>query len=142
MVRINLINPKLLSDQHLLAEHVEILMLLSSARKFNKARAPDRYKLSKGHINFFKDKLLYLNKRFLLIQEEMRNRGYSPTAEFKSDWEIPKSQYQDYEPDEHAFRIIKARLITKLKMKLNWYTYYGKLLTEEQWRDLLYNIER
>ncbi|MDI6737387.1 MAG: hypothetical protein QME12_02615 [Nanoarchaeota archaeon] len=33
MVRVNIIPSKLLSDQHLLAEHLEIIMLISYARK-------------------------------------------------------------------------------------------------------------
>ena len=126
MVRINLINPKYLLDQHLNAEHVEILMLLSSARNYNPFSAPNEYKLGKGHINFFKDKLKYLETRFNLIQEEMRRRGFNTNAKFKSNWSIPDSQLNDYIPTPEAIELIKERLKWKINLKPEYYTYKGK----------------
>lgn len=50
MVRVNLIDPKFLSDQHIIAEYDEILMLISYIRR-SKIRddIPKRYCLGKGH---------------------------------------------------------------------------------------------
>ena len=57
MVRINIINPKKLADQHLVAEYNEILMLIGHIKKFPKINNPPKnYTLDKGHINFFKNK--------------------------------------------------------------------------------------
>jgi deoxyribonuclease (pyrimidine dimer) len=63
MVRINIINPKYLTDQHLIAEYVEILMLLDYAKKNSPCNIPKKYCLGKGHIKFFSNKVLYLKKR-------------------------------------------------------------------------------
>ncbi|MBU3923323.1 MAG: pyrimidine dimer DNA glycosylase/endonuclease V, partial [Nanoarchaeota archaeon] len=61
MVRINLINPSKLTDQHLIAEYNEILMLIGHIKKFpNIYSQPKTYTLGKGHINFFKNKIKYL----------------------------------------------------------------------------------
>lgn len=58
MIRINLIDPVKLSDQHLIAEYNEILMLLGYVRKYHKVEnIPENYKLGTGHIKFFKKKL-------------------------------------------------------------------------------------
>ena len=76
MVRVNLIHPKSLADQHLIAEYDEILMLLGYVRRYpKKENIPEKYTLGKGHIKFFKDKLLYLKKRHELIKEEMKNNN-------------------------------------------------------------------
>ena len=60
------INPKYLSDQHLIAESVEITMITGALRKDGyviKGSVPDEYCLGKGHINFFKPRILYLKDR-------------------------------------------------------------------------------
>ncbi len=78
MVRINLINPEKLSDQHLIAEYDEILMLLGYVKKYpTLEEIPERYCLGKGHIKFFKNKLKYLKKRHELIKKEMVKRGFT-----------------------------------------------------------------
>lgn len=99
MVRINSgINPKYLSDQHLIAESVEITMITGALRKDGgiiKGKVPERFKLGMGHINFFKSRLKYLQNRLQSVNDEMRVRGYNPTtslnlSEFKAvlcnDW--------------------------------------------------------
>jgi hypothetical protein len=50
MVRVNLIEPRRLSDQHLLAEYNEILMLFGYIKKFPAAKAPvpENYVLGKA----------------------------------------------------------------------------------------------
>jgi deoxyribonuclease (pyrimidine dimer) len=136
MVRINLIQPKYLSDQHLLAEHTEILMLCSYIKRYPKidGSEPINYTLGKGHIKFFKDKILYLRKRFLYIQKEMIERGYIVKANFM---DFSNNEYDSncnfYTPTEEALQIIKERIKERLFKKLNWYTYYGCCLTKEEW---------
>ena len=76
MVRINLVNPKNLSDQHLIAEYNEILMLISYIKRYPKLEGiPLNYCLGKGHMKFFKNKVEYLKKRHELIKNEMKKRG-------------------------------------------------------------------
>ena len=67
MARINVgINPIYLSDQHLIAESVEITMIPGSL-KYNgfaiKGKVPEQFTLGTGHVNFFKDKLVYALKQ-------------------------------------------------------------------------------
>jgi len=124
MVRINLINPKYLSDQHLIAEYNEILKLIGHVKKFPHAHeVPKKYCLGKGHITFFKDKLAYLKKRHELIKKEMRKRGYKPVKTIKL-CAFKKELCKDWAPQKKDKNIIKKRLIEKIKMKPGFYTYY------------------
>jgi hypothetical protein len=131
MVRINLIAPVYLADQHLIAEYDEILMLFGYARKYRELNGiPERYTLGKGHIRFFKNKLLYLKHRHELISKEMVKRGVSPKV--KADiTEFSKEMHNDYFPDNEAVEIIKERLIIKLKLKKGYYRYYRELKQQE-----------
>jgi len=73
MVRVNLINPGCLADQHLIAEYAEILMLVGYIKKHpEKDNIPARYTLKTGHMRFFKDKALYLKKRHEQLIKEMK----------------------------------------------------------------------
>ena len=77
MVRINLIEPGKLADQHLIAEYNEILMLLGYVKKYPEPKdIPEEYTLGKGHIKFFKNKLRYLKNRHETVKKEMVKRGF------------------------------------------------------------------
>lgn len=124
MVRINLINPKNLSDQHLIAEYNEILMLFGYVKRFSKIdEIPKNYCLGKGHIKFFKNKLLYLKKRHELIKKEMQTRNFKTniTINLKA---FDKILVNDWTPNKKDKEIIKKRLIEKLSKKPEFYKYY------------------
>lgn len=135
MVRVNLINPKNLADQHLVAEYNEILMLLGYVRLHPEIKdIPKRYILGKGHIKFFKNKLMYLKKRHELIKKEMKRR------KFKNNVTIDLSKFNkvlrgDWKPHKEDFVIIKERIIWKLNNKPEYYRYCG------QTRDLRFFVE-
>lgn len=77
MTRINVVDPALLSRQHLLAEWHEIGRIITLAESGVDAKQiPARYTLGKGHMKFFVDKLGYITQRMALIANEMRERGY------------------------------------------------------------------
>lgn len=124
MVRINLINPKYLTDQHLIAEYNEILMLFGHVRKYPLIKnMPQKYVLGSGHITFFKNKLLYLQKRHELIKVEMRKRGFMTLKK------ISLAQYDrvlcnDWKPLQEDIVIIKRRLKQKIMLKPTFYRYY------------------
>jgi deoxyribonuclease (pyrimidine dimer) len=132
MVRINLVHPKKLADQHLIAEYNEILMLLGYVAKHprikiikGKSEIPEQYTLGKGHIRFFKDKLKYIKNRHETIKKEMKKRG------FKTDRTItlmlyPKSLHNDWEPKQEDYKIIQERIAWKINKKPRYYRYYGK----------------
>lgn len=140
MVRINLKHPALLSDQHLCAEHVEILMLFYVARKYERGKTniPETFRLGKGHMNFFKDKLGYLYKRFGAIQNEMRKRGFNVKAKAPNHQIYYNDQMGDYHPTEEARQIINARIFSRIMLKPQFYSWYGKKLSPMEWYKLVY----
>lgn len=126
MVRVNLILPAKLSDQHLVAEYDEILMLLGYFKRFPALIGiPNEYTLGKGHMKFFKDKLLYLKKRHDIIKVEMKKRAFKTNVTIDLS-EFPKELINDWAPDKVAFKKIKERLVYKLRSKPDYYRYYGK----------------
>lgn len=126
MVRINIVKPNILTDQHLIAEYNEILMLLGHVKKVPTIKnIPEKYCLGKGHINFFKNKLKYLQKRHEQIKKEMKNRKYKPKISIKLN-EYKKELQNNWKPQKNDEKIIKKRIIEKLKKKPEFYTYYGK----------------
>ncbi|MFH1275920.1 MAG: pyrimidine dimer DNA glycosylase/endonuclease V [Candidatus Woesearchaeota archaeon] len=142
MVRINLINPKQLTDQHLIAEYNEILMLLGYVRKYPnyntcvKKRIPKSYCLGKGHILFFKNKLIYLKKRHELLKKEMIKRWFKPTKKVNLS-KFNRELKHDWKPKKNDFKIIKLRLKEKINKKSDYYQYYHKKRSKKFLLDLL-----
>lgn len=125
MVRVNLIPPENLSDQHLIAEYDEILMLIGYVKKYpSLENIPKQYTLGKGHIRFFKDKLLYLKRRHELLKEEMRKRGFAARISISLS-EFGKDHLNDWKPNNADYAVIRLRLIQKLKKKPGYYRHYG-----------------
>ncbi|MBT3304434.1 endonuclease V [Candidatus Woesearchaeota archaeon] len=125
MVRINLINPENLADQHLIAEYNEILMLLGYVKKYpSLGDLPLKYKLGKGHVLFFKNKLTYIKKRHELIKKEMKKRGFATNITINLN-KFNKKLVNDWKPVKDDVNIIKKRIITKIELKPNFYRYYG-----------------
>jgi deoxyribonuclease (pyrimidine dimer) len=132
MVRINIINPKYLTDQHLIAEYDEMLMLLSYVERYphikmikGVSEIPERYTLNKGHMKFFKDKLKYLKNRHELLKSEMRGRGFKPTKNIDLK-KYPKALHNDWKPQRDDYKIIIERITWKINKKPKYYRYYGK----------------
>ena len=137
MVRVNLINPKNLSDQHLIAEYNEILMLLGYVRKHPRLdEVPKKYSLGKGHILFFKNKLRYLKKRHEQIKKEMKKRGFK-AAKTVSISKFSKELQKDWRPSQKDKEIIKIRLIERVKLKPEFHKYYRKKKTKKFLIDLV-----
>ncbi len=126
MVRVNIIKPEKLSDQHLIAEYLEIMMLIGYDKKHpNKTEIPNSYRLGKGHIKFFKDKLIYLKNRHLEIKNEMKKRNFAVNKKIDLKG-IDKILRNDWKPNKLDFKIIKKRILWKIENKPNWYRYYGE----------------
>ena len=143
MVRINLIDPKALADQHLIAEYNEILMLFGYVRKhphthFN--QIPENYKLGQGHILFFKNKLKYLEKRHELIKKELRNRKFR-TDKIINLNNFDKKLVNNWYPNPDDFNIIKERLIWKINLKPNYYKYYKEKKPKEFFIEMIKNAK-
>ena len=137
MVRINLINPKNLVDQHLIAEYNEILMLLGHVNKFPIIRnQPKEYCLGKGHITFFKNKIKYLKERHELIKKEMLKRGFKTLKTINLN-KYPKDYIKGWKPKTKDKEIIKKRLITKINLKPKYYKYYKKKKPKKSFINLI-----
>ncbi len=137
MVRINIIPPKQLTDQHLIAEYNEIFMLLGFIKKYPKITSqPNEYCLGKGHINFFKNKLKYIETRFEKIKKEMIKRGFNPKKDLNLK-PFKNNLKQDWKPKSKDKEIIKKRLIYKINLKPKFYTYYKKHRTKKFLKELL-----
>lgn len=137
MVRINLIKPKQLADQHLIAEYNETLMLLGYVKKHPDVNEiPEEYKLGPGHIKFFKNKLVYLKNRHEEIKKEMHNRGFQTTKTINLN-DYNKELHNNWKPKQKDFKIIKERLTWKIKQKPNYYRYYSENKSQKFLIDLL-----
>lgn len=135
MARVNVgVNPKFLSDQHLIAESVEITMIVGALRRDGwkiKGEVPKRFKLGTGHINFFKPKLRYLQKRLEAVNEEMRCRGFKPTTFIDAPDSLSKPLlWGDWTSTSIDSKVVRERiterLTTPLKAKVGFHKYYGK----------------
>jgi deoxyribonuclease (pyrimidine dimer) len=132
MVRINLINPKCLTDQHLIAEYDEILMLLGYVEKYpkikiikGKSEIPEKYTLNKGHMKFFKDKLIYIKNRHELLKKEMLKRRFKPNKTINLN-RYSKNLRNDWKPEKDDYEVITRRIMWKINKKPKYYRYYGK----------------
>lgn len=129
MARINVgLNPKYLFDQHLIAESVEITMVTGSLVKNNfkiKSEIPPQFKLGKGHMNFFKNKLLYLYKRLEEVNKEMLNREFSPGTKINLNI-FPEELINDWEPTFKDSLKLRNRIVMKIAPKPPYFWRYRK----------------
>jgi len=97
---------------------------------------PKKYTLGTGHIKFFKNKLVYLKKRHKLIKSEMIKRGFvvNKSVSLKG---FSKEYLLDWKPSDIDIKLIKRRIKEKIKMKPNFYRYYGQYKGGQFLLDLL-----
>lgn len=139
MARVNVgLNPRLLSDQHLVAESVEITMITGGLRAHKyelKGPIPPKFSLGKGHINFFKNKLKYLEKRLAEVNSEMVRRGFKPGTSINLS-EFPSKYHNDWKPTMDDSSVLRARVAHRLinpkngKQGKEYHRYYGRVIGE------------
>lgn len=127
MARVNSgIHPLYLVDQHLVAESVEITMVLGSLRINDfkiKGFEPQQYKLGKGHVNFFKRKIKYLSRRLNSVNAEMTRRGFKVGTSIDVKL-YPNDFVNDWNPTLNDSQIVRDRIIQKLSnKKLGFWRY-------------------
>jgi len=136
MVRVNIIEPKVLSDQHLIAEYREILLLFGTY----KSKLGKEIKKSDNNlmhpICFYQDKLLYLKHRHEDLKEEMKNRKFKPKKTIDIN-DFHFNRLNDWEPKKEHIERIKERIIQRLNEKPNWYRYYGEYKTPEFFEEMM-----
>jgi deoxyribonuclease (pyrimidine dimer) len=141
MVRVNLIQPKYLTDQHLIAEYAEILILLSYVKKYPKEEnIPKNYCLGTGHMVFFKNKLKYLKKRHDFLIKEMKHRGFKPKKSVNLN-EFDKKLCKDWKHNKKDLCIIKKRIIQRINLKPSFYKYYRKNKSKKFYDNLIKNAK-
>lgn len=108
MTRINVIDPRLLSDKHLGAEYRELprvfgLVRAAIARGVTplqaRVGAPQTYTMGRGHVLFFYTRLRWVENRYYRLVEECKSRGrtveypdppsHGIPAEWFGDWKVP-----------------------------------------------------
>ena len=151
MTRVNLVPVGELADQHLFAEFRELKMVPKSLARSLRAlhrgedanpasvwahnrrvtkllgRIPREYVLGAGHVSFFYDKGLFLQKRYSLIRHELRRRGVNfdenslldPDRVFERDARFRN----DYTPTPAALALIRARIAERIAQKPEWYRW-------------------
>lgn len=127
MTRINVVPVTELHNKHLLAEYRELPRLYELSRKWSKRvnarrykgpyrEIPTQYRLGKGHVLFFYDKLGYIARRHRELYDECRRRGYrvnfAPQTR-QTSW-APEHLMNDYDPTAEALRINRERIAERL----------------------------
>jgi deoxyribonuclease (pyrimidine dimer) len=122
------INPKYLADQHLIAEYRELPMVLGSLRVNNyQIKTPPLmfFNLGKGHINWFKSRLVYLKNRHNTIKNEMSIRGFKNDGINFDIFNAPIQYQNNWVPTLHDSLLLRNRIKEKLLLKPTFYKYYG-----------------
>jgi len=107
MTRIDIIDPKLLSREHLQSNLRELPRITNYIRKsLNTGKTiniPNEFTLGTGHVKWYYNKLKWVVNRYDRLCDEWRNRGYSDVI-IREDWLIlligiaPKDWWNDWEP--------------------------------------------
>jgi deoxyribonuclease (pyrimidine dimer) len=141
MTRINLVNPDLLTSRHLVAEYKELTQIIfPMQRTANKGslhtvKIPEKFSLDGGHVKFFYDKGYYLEKRFRDLYDNMNSRGIKTDPEnFKKRLEkiqtaFPGIWYNDYIPNDEAYKTVIKRIKERILQKPNLYPDKNHFLT-------------
>jgi deoxyribonuclease (pyrimidine dimer) len=123
------VNPIILTDSWLIAEQVELLMIGGMLRKNNyqpKSEIPDTFRLGKGHMLFWVNKMKYLKRRHEEVKNEVARRGFKVTDKEINLEEFLTTFCNDWEPSQRDTDILRERLIWKLNNKPNIWRYERK----------------
>ena len=130
MTRINIVEPTELTDQHLIAEYREIFMVAGSLHRtlmsklgYVESKVPVQYTLNKGHVYFFYNKGKYLHKRYNMLIDEMKYRGFKPNRNrvFPKKIFVDNGLYKDWIPHVEDYKIIRQRIKERIATKPDWY---------------------
>ena len=119
MTRINLIPPKELCDQHLLAEHRELTRIPNAVAKgkFHLKGQPEEYKLGEGHVRFFFNKMAFLKKRYDELHTECKARGFKVQYIWPETLPSSPELWLDYQPTDAALEIYRQRIQERMPKK-------------------------
>lgn len=118
MTRINAhINPLVLCDQHLLAEHREIKRIPNTIRsgKAKLTGIPETFSLGTGHVKFFYNKLGYLQNRYAHLHQECIRRGFDVTDYSECFTGLDSSLYGFLDYNSKIVMVLRDRIIERLR---------------------------
>ena len=130
MTRINIVEPKQLTNQHLMAEYRELPRVFSKVLKRQEkgqiptdVKIPETYVLGRGHETFFFDKCQYLLYRYENIVAELMKREYNLSGDTirsvrESVTEIDDIWYNNWTPTPDEIYLNMARLANRSKNEL------------------------
>ncbi len=143
-MRINVIDPVFLADQHLVAEYRELKMLpksllrsLYSKHGFDEKKVPKEYTLNKGHGYFFYDKIGFIKLRFNHILAEMHRRGFQCNFDTLPLENIPECYFGPYSITDDAKLINIERIRLRINLKPTWFKYMSGPMSKFDW-EILY----
>lgn len=135
MTRVNCIDPRMLSNEHLFAEWREIPRIITAVEKLTNAGkalkdydVPNKYKFGKGHVVFFYDKLRYIFLRLNDIRNELEKRGYNFEDRIDEYVQrlssIPNTYMNNWKPSTddiylNMSRLVERKFKTKMKVEGN-----------------------
>ena len=147
MTRINAdLHPSVLLDAHLFAEHRELPRMFTLLRQNLATKTkneilksiPSSFTLNTGHMKFFLDKMLFLQKRHVALTEELKLRGYNlSNQEEISISEFPPEFRQDWKMTSLDKKIIVQRIMEKYDMKPTWYKYMGESIDRQTYLTII-----
>lgn len=123
MTRINCVEPKCLTREHLIAEYRELPRVFGLVRKAIErgetpqsiaSRSPSEYTLGKGHVLFFYTRLGWLEMRHSELVAEMRRRDYRVNYPDPATIGIGSEWFGDWTVTEDARQINLARIRERL----------------------------
>lgn len=134
MTRINTIEPRLLTNEWLLAEWRELPRipneLLQHPNRYKAQEVPASYTMGQGHVKFFRNKLLYLQKRHKALCLEMDKRGIkrdiSVVVDLSEFGVLSSVLCHDWQPTTKDHHINVERLLERWEARRKPY-HYGKV---------------
>ncbi len=131
------VNPNYLTDQWLIAEYRELPMVVGSLRVNGwkiKSEPLTVFNLGKGHLNWFKSRLLYLRRRHEEVKKEMILRGFKCDVLNIERDKCPSEFWNDWQPTIEDSLKLRGRLEEKLranKLPITWWRYNRVNLSSE-----------
>ena len=139
MTRINSAIPvRLLSDEHLLAEHREIKRLPACVCKSKKSGSintiPEKFVLGKGHVLFFLDKQKFIYNRYKEIYSELLRRSFK-IEDYSKNWDDLKETelWNDYVPTIEERELLVDRITKRIsESKKTCFHYIRREISKEE----------
>jgi deoxyribonuclease (pyrimidine dimer) len=131
MTRVNIVDPSLLTDQHLMAEARELPHVFSYVeRHYHPSKIKNvapTYTLNAGHVTFFINKLEYVYSRMFLLVEELHKRGVDKQFDINT-WNSRYAAFstvlkQNYTPSIAEVEVNVERIVARIMEKPTWYRY-------------------